>query len=398
MNSSKLHPKLVEALQTTAEGDAIGISAKIKYPIIVQVRPTNAIGAMVTNNLPSMQIERTLPIISAVAGNATRDEIDALAQSNDVEKVWLDEPVFALLDQSIPLIGTPVVWNGGNEGEGIKVCVIDTGVDPTHPDLQGRVLAQRDFTGEGVADGNGHGTHVAAIVAGDGTTSGGMFKGVAPRARILGAKSLNNNGSGSLASVIAGIEWGVFEGANILNLSLGTSTPSDGTDALSVACNNAVAAGVVVCVAAGNSGPNTGTIGSPGAAEAVITVGASTDNDTIANFSSRGPTTDGRNKPDVVAPGHRIIAALSNLAPNFGDPVPGQPLHAEASGTSMATPHVSGISALVLVANSALTPAEVKVILRESALDLGLDANTQGTGRVQADVAVNLAMPAPVPA
>src|SRR5688500_1145395 len=118
-------------------------------------------------------MERRLLAFSSGAGRATRREIEALSQHGAVEMVWLDEPAFVTLDRSGPLRGIPEVWARGNEGAGVKVCIIDTGVDANHPDLQGRVMARKDFTGEGEDDGNGHGTHVAGIVAGDGSASQG---------------------------------------------------------------------------------------------------------------------------------------------------------------------------------------------------------------------------------
>ena len=224
----------------------------------------------------------------------------------------------------------------GNRGEGVTVCIIDTGIDSDHPDFAGRIGLTKDFSGKGsVEDGNGHGTHVASTVAGTGAASNGKYVGVAPAASILVAKVLSDAGGGRMSDVMAGVEWAVQNGADVLNLSLGSDGNSDGKDALSTMCN--------VAVDAGNAGPGANTVGSPGAADKVITVRASTDTDGMANFSSRGPTADGRVKPDISAPGTKIIAARATGTPLDDN-------YTSAQGTSMATPHVAGLCALILKA------------------------------------------------
>ena len=159
---------------------------------------------------------------------------------------------------------------------------------------------------------NGHGTHCASIAAGTGAASGGQYRGVAPDASLYIAKVLDAAGNGRMTSVMAGVEWAVDEGVQVISLSLGGSGPCDGTDALSEMCDAAVAEGVVVCVAAGNEGPEPYTVGAPGCARDVITIGAANDLDRIAAFSSRGPTRDGgsagrratRWRSSPHAPGH----------------------------------------------------------------------------------------------
>jgi serine protease AprX len=164
----------------------------------------------------------------------------------------------------------------------------------------------------------------------------------------------------------------------VINLSLSGPAPGDGTDALSEMCDLVVERGFVICAAAGNSGPVSSSIGPPGCARQVITVGASTDDDLLLDASSRGPTTDGRVKPDVVLPGAGIVScraqdtSLGN-ALNLG--------YTEASGTSMATPHACGVVALLLEAEPELTPREVKELIMAGATDLGLEENDQGAGR-----------------
>jgi serine protease AprX len=165
---------------------------------------------------------------------------------------------------------------------------------------------------------------------------------------------------------------------HVINMSLGGDGTCDGTDALSVTCDAAVERGVVMCVAAGNSGPGPNSVGSPGCAKNVVTIGATDREDQVASFSSRGPTSDGRAKPDVCFPGVNIVscrAAGTTLGTPFND------LYTVASGTSMATPHASGACALLLQAKAGLSPEQVKDLLMNTAKSLGLDANSQGKGR-----------------
>jgi serine protease AprX len=234
-------------------------------------------------------------------------------------------------------------------------------------------------------DDNGHGTHVASICAGSGAAQGGTYRGVAPEARLYVAKVLDQGGSGSMSGVMAGVEWAVDQGVQVINLSLGGSGSSDGTDALSLTCNAAVSRGIVVCVAAGNEGPTARTVGAPGAASDVITIGATDRSDRVASFSSRGPTRDGRTKPDLCFPGTDIVAARA-AGTTMGTPR-GQ-YYTAASGTSMATPHASGLAALLVQARMGASPAQIKQALMGTALDLGLDPNAQGTGRARAEHAL----------
>ncbi|MEA3335206.1 MAG: S8 family peptidase [Chloroflexota bacterium] len=319
-------------------------------------------------------------LLPAQRASGTPEKIAALAESPHIATIWPDLPVHTMLDVSVPLIRTPELWNLGVDGSGVRVAVVDTGIDPDHPDLQGRIAAVKDFTkADGDArDGNGHGTHVAGTIAGSGEASDGTYKGVAPQAELLVAKVLRDNGSGMTSDVMAGVEWAVFEDAQVINLSLGSSINCDGSDALSTLCDEAVAQGVVVCAAAGNAGPFPGTVGSPGCARRVITIGATDDDDQITGFSSRGPTRDGRIKPDICFPGNAIVAARAE-GTSMGEPV--NAYYTTGSGTSMATPHAAGAAALLLQAFPDLTPDEVKRQLMQSAVDLGLDANTQGSGR-----------------
>lgn len=381
MNVAKMAPPLLSALQELSDGSPIRI--------IVRYRETPPPADRLVVKAADVHTYRLIP---ATALQTTPEGVRALAEDPAVERIWLDEWVHTCLDVSVPLIRAPHVWEAGYRGRGIRVGVVDTGIDRDHPDFAGRILAGRSFVGSDFQDDNGHGTHVAGILAGSGAASGGRYEGVAPEALLYVAKVLRADGSGLMSHVMAGVEWAVDQGAQVINLSLGGVGPCNGTDALSELCDAAVEQGVVVCVAAGNAGPGAATVGPPGCARQVITVGASTDHDEVANFSSRGPTLDGRVKPDVVFPGVGIVSCRAR-GTSMGTPVDDR--YTAASGTSMATPHASGTAALLLEAAPSLTPAQVKALLQQTAVNLGLDPNTQGSGRADAFAAYQAISPQP---
>lgn len=377
LQGSKIHKTL--AKQLSARGDEPRLRVIVKYR--EHVAKAKAIESAKLPDQPS----RVLAVLPAVALAARPAEISALSEQADVERIWPDMRVHACLDVSAPLIGAPLAWDHGYGGSGVGIAVLDTGLDLQHPDFAGRVAGTADFTGEGVTDLNGHGTHVAGIACGDGTSSEGRYRGVAPLAKLYVAKVLDRNGAAYMSDVMAGIDWALKQDVQVINLSLSGSPPGDGTDALSETCDLVVERGVVVCAAAGNSGPNTGTIGPPGCARKVITVGASTDDDSVLEASSRGPTADGRVKPDVLFPGAVIV---SSRAADTSLGTPFNLWYTEATGTSMATPHSSGAAALLLEAAPGLTPAEVKQAMMRTAVNLGQEENTQGAGRGDAGAAL----------
>jgi serine protease AprX len=317
----------------------------------------------------------------------SKQSLQKAVKGLSVTEVYDDFPVKALLDQAVPRTSVDMVWKRlENEGEGMIIGICDTGVDVTHGDLAGRILGTADFTGEGDFDGNGHGTHCATIAVGDGSRSNGKYRGAAPKAKLYMTKGLNSAGQGSASSIVDGIEWLHERGVHVISLSLGGTAQPGVKDILQVTCEAAVDAGITVFCAAGNSGPGERTIATPGVSTKVITVGASDDNDKIADFSSRGPTVDGFEKPDVVAPGVNIIAGRSkNTA--LGRVV--DDYYVELSGTSMATPFAAGVGLLMLKANPDLKPEEIKAALENSALDLktGND-NIEGEGRIDAYAAI----------
>jgi len=382
--ASKILPAVREQLARKAAGEAVPVI--VKYSTVqVPERRVRVAG------LVDRYIYRRVP---AVAMQVTAEGLSRLEEDPDVIAVWPDLPVHTMLNVTVPLIRVPEVWAESGKGAGVRVAVVDTGIDAEHPDLAGRVAATVSFVGGSAADGHGHGTHVAGIIAGNGTASEGRYVGIAPEALIYAAKVLGDDGSGLMSDVMAGVEWAADQGVQVINLSLGSDEPSDGTDPLSELCDAAVAEGIVVCVAAGNAGPAPGSVGSPASAREVITIGASTDDDRIASFSSRGPTKDGRTKPDVVFPGVGIVACRA-AGTYMGTPAGER--YTEASGTSMATPHAAGVAALLLEAQPSLTPAEIKARFQRAAVDLGLDANAQGAGRVDAYAALKSEEPPPGP-
>ncbi|MBI3913355.1 MAG: S8 family peptidase [Chloroflexi bacterium] len=386
---TKIHPNLAERLQVRGFGPAQPLRVIVRYKAGARAVATMVEGITETYH--------TYRLISASAHSVEVSAIGALSDREDVEQIWLDEPVHTMLDASVPLLGVPQVWEAGFTGKGITVAVIDTGVDLDHPDFAGRVAQSKDFTGEGYFDGSGHGTHVASTIGGTGAADNGKFRGVAPECTLLAAKVLRGDGSGNMSDVMAGVEWAVQQRAQVLNLSLGGGGASDGTDALSTTCDAAVARGVVMCIAAGNSGPGASTVGSPGAAKRVITIGATSKADAIANFSSRGPTKDGRVKPDLCFPGVGIIAARAK-GTSMGSPQ--GDFYTSASGTSMATPHAAGACALLLQAKPGLSPDQIKDILMGTAKDLSFEPNAQGKGRADIFAAYTHAAgeaPAPTP-
>ena len=380
--------------------------------------------------------------INAISATLSQEELELVKADPNVRAVYPNLEVRASLLDSVPLINADKVWQLNSSlqscsgadcltGKGVTIAIIDTGVYYPHPDLGGclgincKVIGGYDFVNHDndPLDDQGHGTHVAATAAGNGT-----LKGVAPDAKIVAYKVLNSAGSGNFDDVIAAIERstdpnqdGDFSDyLDIISLSLGgdclgTYDEYCGPDdPVSQAIDRAVNAGVVAVIAAGNSGPGASTIGTPATARKAITVGAvykkdysqqywsdvNPRKDQITSFSSRGPVNfldaSGEQqtmiKPDVLAPGAFICAArYDNIFPegqhSYYYPCIDN-VHVQLAGTSMATPHVSGAVALLIQKNPAFTPGEIKTILKNTAVDLGYSLNLQGSGRIDTDAAI----------
>ncbi|MFJ8925408.1 S8 family serine peptidase [Streptomyces sp. NPDC102364] len=304
--------------------------------------------------------------------------------TDGIGKVWLDGRVEGDMAESNAQIGTPKAWESGLTGKGVKVAVLDTGYDTTHPDLASRVSESKSFIeGQEVADRAGHGTHVTSTVGGSGAASDGKEKGVAPDATLAVGKVLSDEGYGTESQIIAGMEWAAKDiKAKVVSMSLGSDTGSDGTDPMAQAVNSLTAdTGTLFVIAAGNA-YSPGTIGSPGAADSALTIGAVDADDERASFSSQGPRLgDDALKPDLSAPGVDILAARSSLVDGSGS-------YTTMSGTSMATPHVAGVAALLAQAHPDWTAAQLKNALMSSSKQLSDSAYAIGSGRVSVPDAI----------
>ena len=275
-------------------------------------------------------------------------------------------------------------------GKNVGVAVLDTGVW-MHPDFvneTGRIIGFKDILQDRkqMYDDNGHGTHVCGILGGNGVASKGKYIGVAPECNLIVVKVLNQKGNGNISDVIQGLKWVLDNrkkyNIRILNISVGTPAKKELEESseLVQAVNEVWDAGIIVVVAAGNNGPFPQTIGAPGNSRKVITVGASDDDllvemdgSKIKDYSSRGPTKECIIKPDIVAPGSNVVSCN-------GIKVSKNNMYSIKSGTSMATPAVSGAIALLLSVYPHMTGRDVKVRLKNSAVDCGFPMNQQGWG------------------
>ena len=374
---------------------------------------------------------RDLPILTARAARLPNAAVLTLAASPLVKRIALDRLTLGFTERTSATVGADAVRQQlGYDGAGIGVAVIDSGVTAWHDDLADpaapttqRVDQFVDFVAGQTQpyDDYGHGTHVAGIIAGNGADSNGARSGIAPKARLVVLKVLDQGGRGRISDVIAAIDYAVAHKSEfnirVLNLSIGAGVyESYNTDLLTQAARRAVEEGLVVVAAAGNHGRNDdgveqhGAISAPGNAPWVITVGASSHmgtisraDDTIAAFSSRGPTAyDHAAKPDLVAPGVGIYSLSSPGSTMYdrweeyllpgAETAPYMP-YLSLSGTSQAAPVVAGTVALMLQANPSLTPSAVKAILQYTAeMYAGNSYLAQGAGFLNARGAVDLAL------
>ncbi len=311
-----------------------------------------------------------------------------------------------LLVDSVPAHAIPPVWAAGHRGAGIRVAIVDSGIDGSHPDFAARIAASADFTGAGPVDDVGHGTHVSGIVAGAGL----VYRGVAPEASLVIAKALSSAG-GTEDAVLAAMSWASRQHIQVMNLSIGG--PGSPTSPLAREVDALAAEGIIVCVAAGNEGPGPRTITSPGDARGALTVGAADKDGRLAVYSSRGPVLGARyRKPDIVAIGGGVTrGAACGYGSGVGsaraavlatDACVVPPRYVRMSGTSMAAPHVAGICALLIGAipddrgDPVAHARRVRAAIVRSARPL---AGVVGAGLVDADRALALvARRAPAPA
>jgi serine protease AprX len=327
-------------------------------------------------------------LVKSGAYSMPASALAALAADPDVAYIAPDRPVSGALDKAVAAVGGDIARNLGYDGTGIGVAIIDSGVDG--PDVNGRIVYSQSWIPSDAKDHYGHGTHVAGIIAGSGGLSKGLYRGLAPQVKIVNLRVLDDKSAGKDSDVIAAIQRAIAlqktYNIRVINLSLGRPVyESYQLDPLCQAVEQAWKAGIVVVVAAGNEGRNNsvnttgyGTITAPGNDPFAITVGAmktmGTPNradDQIASYSSKGPTLyDHVVKPDLLAPGNRIISVKLNMNSLMESQYPQNEVTDDyfiLSGTSMAAPMVSGAAALLLQKSPGLTPDQVKARLMKTA-------------------------------
>jgi serine protease AprX len=405
--ASELSGLLAKAHQGSANGQTV--------KVIVQYRqvPTSAHYATMRNR--GGLLHAKLHMIKGAAFTIPVSALAALESDPEIVSVSIDHPMNVMDDTTNDATGVPSAWNAGYNGAGVGVAVIDSGINDSHPDLRNangtsRVVYHQDFTGTPTTNSNGaqydlygHGTHVAGIVGGNGSLSGGEYAGVAPGVSLIDLRALDANGAGTDSTVIAAIQQAIAlqstYNIRVINLSLGRGIPVSYTqDPLCQAVEAAWNSGIVVVVAAGNYGRLSvngsngyGTVTAPGNDPFVLTVGAAKSNgstsplaETVASYSSKGPTTyDHVVKPDMVAPGNAIVslaapgATLEASYPfELITGTDGNSDYFTLSGTSMATPAVAGAAALLLQEQSTLTPDQVKARLMKTAYKMGIFSTT----------------------
>ncbi|MED5306591.1 MAG: S8 family serine peptidase [Candidatus Thermoplasmatota archaeon] len=355
---------------------------KISVIVDFDHTPTLADQSMLENNL-GFETQFRYWLIDSVAGKIDLDRIPDLVDLPGVVFVELDARLGIQMEEVVPTHGVDLVWQDtGYTGDGITMAIIDTGIDGNHTALDDldddnttndpKIVAFYDAINHPEAtngteifpyDDNGHGTHCAGITAGTGAPNY-QHVGVAPRANLVGVKVLDGGGSGSFAAVMAGMEWTVEKrhefNIRAASMSLGALTgaiewTSSEEESVNRMANEMMRAGVTLFIAAGNSG-GTATIGTPGSAEDVITVGSLDKDTAIAVYSSQGPTEEGRVKPNVAFVGSSVNAPDANTGDGY----------VALSGTSMATPGAAGVAVLMYQANPDLSPFDVRNIMQET--------------------------------
>ncbi len=370
----------------TAPASAVPLSGQNYLDVIIFFNPG------ITVNLQDVTVTHEYTALNGIAARIPESMYSVLENSWFVDSISLDS-VHTMsqdtLDWGVDDVNAERVWGGAEDavdvvagnvaGNGVKVAIIDTGIDYTHPELDGVYAGGYDFVNgdNDPKDDNGHGTHVAGIVAAEDNGVGVI--GVAPQASIYALKVLNAQGSGYTSDIIAAVDWSVNNNMDVISMSLGGGGYDSAFDA---AIDRAYNAGIVVVAASGNDG--TGTISYPAAYTNAIAVGAIDANHNLASFSNWGP------EQEVVAPGVNIYSTMPTYTVTLNTLYGYSQNYDQMSGTSMATPIVSGTVALILSANPSLTPAEVRDILHTTSRDLGAAGWDQsyGWGAVEAEAAV----------
>ena len=355
-------------------------------------------------------VTRDLSIVNGVSAKVPADALSLLEANSSIFQVSPDDKVgfhgtgdgTDVTHRIQKVVRATKGWSEGITGRGVTVGLLDTGVYANHPDLAGRVTCGADLTAEAGTEAEcqdtfGHGTFMAGLIAGNGASSNGKYKGAAPEARIVSVKAAGYDGSTDVSTILAGIQWFVAHkdtyNIRALNLSLGSDSSQDyRLSPLNFAVEKAWDSGIAVVVSAGNSGPDFRTVMKPGDDPFVITVGSSNDegsvnvgDDMVPVFSSRGPTrSNGLTKPDVVSPGVHTVSLASPgsaIEQKFGSTasIPGG--YFRGTGTSMSTATVTGAVAQMLQRNPGLKPDDVKFRLKATARDIAEnDPNETGAG------------------
>jgi serine protease AprX len=396
--ASDLAPVVARAQQSAAAQETAKVIVQYRQaPHAEQEGRVRGLGA---------HVNARLGLVNAMAVTIPASALPSLAADPEVVSIHIDHALKGMDSTTNSVVNISSAWNDGYTGSGIGVAVIDSGINDSHPDLwnsaetHSRVVYHQDFTGTATTNSSGakydlygHGTHVAGIVGGNGYLSGGNYSGVAPAVSLVDLRALDLNGNGSDSTVIAAIQEAISlqstYNIRVINLSLGRGISESYTqDPLCQAVESAWKSGIVVVVAAGNYGrlsvdgsDGYGTITAPGNDPYVITVGATNSNgstsqaaETMTTYTSKGPTTyDHVVKPDIMAPGNDIVSLVAPGATLEADyPAQlvngsnGEPEYFTLSGTSMATPVVSGSAALLLQQNGNLTPDQVKARLMQT--------------------------------
>ncbi|MFD5553691.1 S8 family serine peptidase [Streptomyces sp. NPDC127068] len=399
-----LDPRLFDTGELTraaAHGAPAGRGSRLK--VIVSYRGAAAEARSAARSAGGTTLRRSLRTLNSDAlttseGGAaklwealTDERAGGRYAARGVSRVWLDGVRAPALERSVPQIGAPKAWSAGLTGKGVTIAVLDTGVHAAHPDLRDRLVGEKNFTDSpDTEDRYGHGTHVASIAVGTGAAAppGRSFKGVAPGAGLLSGKVMrDHDGYGEDSAVLAGMDWAVQQGADVINLSFASlDTPE--TDLLEAHINRLTAERDVLFVAAAGNGGES-ALGSPGSAESALTVGNVDHEDRLDPLSSTGPRVgDGGIKPDVTAPGVAVTAAAapgSSLERDLGqDPVG----YLASTGTSMSAPHVAGVAALLKQRHPDWTAPQLKAALVASTESGPYSPVQQGSGRVRADRAI----------